>query len=536
MTATEKLFSHFTRIRPGEGRGIVLLGCSGFLLVCAYYVLKTLRETLILTEFDAETKAYAVAAIALALFFIVPLYGVLFRNTNRTQLVVVLNLFFVANLVIFFLMNRAGMSIAFHYYVWIGIFGVMAVAQFWAYATDIYNVRSGQRVFPIVMIATSIGGLAGAQFSATAFPLFGTNGLMLVAAAMIVVSMFFYRPARHAAPEDSRCIECEFVKPRFESLFGGFAVVLSDQYLRLIALFVVLLNWINSTGEYILSEMVVRWADGQVAADAAADKEALIAWFYGNFSFWVTLIALLVQTFVVARLLRYLGVSRSLMILPLISAVGYAVIAFIPVFTIVRMVKIAENAVDYSLATTLRQTLFLPTSREEKYEGKTAIDTFFWRFGDLIQGGAIYVGLHVYSFGITEFAMVNLVLAGIWIVVAALIGRDYRRVVATNMTSRPPVLNRPIPNLTMPAGEPLDVVLHPETFVDPDPGDVVILRASLADGQPLPSWLRFQSRARRFVGTPPGGVESLTITVVASDLEHLTASDSFTMQFVDARA
>ncbi|NNM01807.1 MAG: hypothetical protein HKO62_13720, partial [Gammaproteobacteria bacterium] len=304
--------------------------------------------------------------------------------------------------------------------------------------------------------------------------------------------------------------------------------------LRLIAIFVVLLNWINSTGEYILSEMVVRWADAEVATGTAgADKEALIAWFYGNFSFWVTLIALLIQTFVVARLLRYLGMSRSLMILPLISAIGYAVIAFVPIFSIVRLVKISENAVDYSLATTLRQTLFLPTSREEKYEGKTAIDTFFWRFGDLIQGGAIYVGINAYQFGVAEFAMANLVLAALWTLAAAMIAQEYPRVVAANMTSRPPVLNRPIPDHVVPTGRPLDFVLEPDTFIDPDPGDVVILRASLANGEPLPPWLRFNSRARRFVGTPPAGAQSITVRVVASDLEHLTADDLFTIQFSD---
>lgn len=532
MTPIEKFFSLFTKIRPGEGRGILLLGLNGFLLVSAYYILKTLRESLILTEFDAETKSYAVAVIAIVLFFVVPLYGVLFRNTNRTRLVVVINTFFIVNLVIFYLMKRAGISIAFQYYVWIGIFGVMVVAQFWAYATDIYNVRSGQRVFPVIMIATTIGGLAGAQFSAFAFPSLGTYGLMLVAGVTLTMSVFFYRPARLAAPDDSRCIECEYIKPKFESLFGGFAVVLSDHYLRMIALFVVLLNWINSIGEYILSAMVVHWADGQIAAGITdSSKETLIAWFYGNFNFWVTFVALILQTFVVARLLRFVGMPRSLMILPMISAVGYALIAFIPIFTIIRLVKITENGVDYSLMSTIRQALFLPTSREVKYEGKTAIDTFFWRFGDLIQGGAIYLGINVYGFGAAEFALVNLILAMIWVGTAMLIAREYCRVVATNATSRPPELNRPIPDVTLTPGQALDIALNRETFIDPDPGDVISLRASLANGDSLPSWLRFYSKTGRFGGMPPSDMQPLEIKVTASDLEHLTARDNFTIRF-----
>ncbi len=149
MTPIEKFLSLFTKIRPGDGKGILLLGFNGFLLVSAYYILKTLRESLILTEFDAETKSYAVAVIAIVLFFVVPIYGILFRHTNRTQLVVVINTFFIVNLVIFYLMKLAGISIAFQYYVWIGIFGVMVVAQFWAYATDIYSNQATRHLrFP----------------------------------------------------------------------------------------------------------------------------------------------------------------------------------------------------------------------------------------------------------------------------------------------------------------------------------------------------------------------------------------------------
>ena len=532
MSPAEKFFALFTKIRPGEGKGIVLLASSGFLMVCAYYILKTLRESLILSEFDAETKSYAIATIAVVLFFIVPLYGVLYRNTNRTQLVVVINLFFIVNLLIFFLLRNAGISIAFQYYVWIGIFGVMVVAQFWAYATDIYNVRSGQRIFPLLMIATTIGGLLGAQLSASMVPLLGIDGLIFVAGIMLAMSVFFYQPARRAAPADSRSIECENTAPKFEGLFSGFAVVLGHHYLRMIALFVVLLNWINSTGEYILSTMVVNWADQQLAAgNSLLNKEELIAWFYGNFSVWVSVVGLIIQTLVVARLLRHVGMPRSLLILPVISTLGYALIAFIPVFSIVRAVKIVENGVDTSLVSTIRQGLFLPTSRETKYEGKTAIDTFFWRFGDLIQGGAIYVGVKFFSFGTSEFALMNFALGLIWIGVALVIAKEYCRVVAANATSLPPVLHHPIPDLALTPGQPFKFSLAQDTFIDPDPGDVITLYASLASGRPLPAWLAFHPHKMTFAGTAPRDSHPLEIRVTARDFENLAASDTFIIQF-----
>jgi AAA family ATP:ADP antiporter len=528
VTRIESFFSLFTRIRPGEGRGIVLLGINGFLLVCAYYILKTLRESMILTEFDAETKAYAVAATAIVLFFLVPLYGVVFRHTNRTQLVVAVNGFFIVNLAMFYLAMQIGISVAFQYYIWIGVFGVMVVAQFWAYVTDIYNVRSGQRVFPLIMIATSLGALAGAQLAALAFPALGTYGLMLLAGILLTASLWLYRPARLAAPEESRCIECEFIKPKSEGLFGGFAIVLSNHYLRMIALFVVLLNWINSTGEYILSAMVVQWAQASISP---LGRDALIAWFYGNFSFWVTLIGLLVQTLLVARLLRFFGLPRAIMILPLIAAFGYALIAFVPIFSIIRWVKVAENGVDVSLMSTIRQILFLPTSREVKYEGKTAVDTFFWRFGDLIQGVAIYAGIHVFQLDVAAFALGNLLLALLWTGVALAISREYCRVVAENATSRPPELVNPIPDVVAVPGQPVDVTLHPQTFVDPDPGDAIRLTATRTDGSALPRWLNFNPKTWRFSGMAPNHVEPLGIRVTASDFEQLTASDEFTIHF-----
>ena len=533
MTRFERFLSNFTKIRPGEGRGILLLGLNGFLLVCGYYILKTLRESLILAEFGAETKSYAVGAIAVVLFFVVPLYGVLFRHTNRTQLVIIVNSFFITHLFMFYMMSQLGISFAFQYYIWIGVFGVMVIAQFWAYTSDIYNVRSGQRVFPVIMIATSLGGLVGAEIAAWGFPTLGTFGLMLLAGILLTASLFLYRPARLAAPEDSRCIECEYAKPKFQGLFGGFAMVFSSHYLRMIALFVVLLNWVNSTGEYILSEMVVRWASEKVGSGGTElSEEALIAWFYGNYSFSITLFGLLLQTFLVAKILRVIGMPRSLMILPVLAAVGYAFVAFVPIFSIIRLVKTAENGVDYSLVSTIRQALFLPTSREVKYEGKTAIDTFFWRFGDLLQGGVIFLGINVFGFGIKEFALSNMVVAIVWCIVAMATAKEYCSIVSSNSTSNAPVLTNPIPNLSVARGQHLDFVLRPDTFVDPDPGDIVRLRATLADGSALPSWLTFHASEGRFVGIPPADhLDPVEITVTASDFEDLETTDSFYIRF-----
>jgi AAA family ATP:ADP antiporter len=304
----------------------------------------------------------------------------------------------------------------------------------------------------------------------------------------------------------------------------------------MIALLVVLLNWINTTGEFILADFVQRDAARQsVASGGALDPGTIIAAFYGNFQFWVTLVGLSIQLFLVARIYRVFGVRGALLIHPAVVAIGYGLLAlspmlggFVPIFTLVRLVKIAENATDYSLMNTTRHALFLPVDRDAKYEGKTAIDTFFWRFGDLIQAGVVFAGINWFGWAAPTFAGLNLLLALVWVVLATMIGKEFGNKAKECVFNVAPEARRPISDLDYVPGQPFRHTVSEDAFVDSDPGDVLHLTARLADGRPLPDWLRFDQRLHHFEGHPPENcTAALTITVVASDVDGLTASSSF---------
>jgi AAA family ATP:ADP antiporter len=116
--------------------------------------------------------------------------------------------------------------------------------------------------------------------------------------------------------------------------------------------------------------------------------------------------------------------------MPILSLVGLASIVIVPSLVIVRWMKITENATDYSLQNTVRQMLFLPLSREEKYTGKQAIDTFFVRSGDLLSALLVYVGSGMLLWHARDFAIANLFIAVVWLVLAVLVGREYRKRIA----------------------------------------------------------------------------------------------------------
>ena len=542
LSRFERVLTLFTRVRPGEGRSALLFVLHGFLLLYSYQVVKALREAFMLTKFSAEVRAYAVALIALLLMLLVPMYTAVRRRLDGERLLRAVTAFFASNLLLFWAAAAAGLPIAFPFFVWVSIFGVMVIAQLWAFAADSFNLKSGQRLFPVIMVGANLGALAGAKSAQLAVSTLTPVGLMLVATLVLLATLVLAGPERRAVPGGSRPVVAEHGAP-VPRLLGGIGLVLRDRYLLLIALLVVLLNWINTTGEFILADFVQKdAAQRAVASNGSLDAGALIAAFYGSFQFWVTLAGLAIQLFLVARIYRHVGVRGALLVHPVVVALGYGLIAlgpvlggFVPVFTLIRMVKIAENSIDYSLMNTTRHALFLPVDRDAKYEGKTAIDSFFWRFGDLVQAGVVFAGLNWLNWGAPQFALLNLVLALVWIGLAVAIGREFSRKAAENVINVAPEIGAPLPDLACRAGNPVDYHVPEDAFVDADPGDVLHVTARLADGRPLPAWLSFDARSRRFRGRVPAGFAGeLSITVIASDVDGLEVSSSFRLRAVVA--
>jgi AAA family ATP:ADP antiporter len=244
--------------------------------------------------------------------------------------------------------------------------------------------------------------------------------------------------------------------------------------------------------------------------------------------------------FLVSRIYHLVGVRGALMFQPIIVALGYGLLVFgplfggfIPFFYLIRRLKVAENGVDYSLMNTTRQALFLPVDRESKYDGKTAIDTFFWRFGDLIQAVGIFIGLNLLGWATHQFAVLNFVLCLAWIALAWVVGQNYGRKERENVEHVAPKAVEPIPDLLYSPGQTFLHPVAPTAFYDAEPGDVLVLHARRENGHRLPHWIRFNVRLQAFVGKAPLHVtEEVRITVVASDLDGLEARTTFVARCV----
>ena len=426
-TSLEALFSLVTRLEPGEGRSVGLCFANGFSLLFAIYLLRPVREALVLADGGAENRSYAVGAMALVSMLVLPCYGALYRRYGKALVTRGNALVFLAGLVLFWLATTAGLRIGFAFFVWLGVVGAIAVAQFWALATELYDVESGSRLFPVIALGVSLGAWTGSLVAAEATLALGSGGVMVLAGAALTATLLLSESARQWGPSGTgrRCSSA-FATPKTRPL-AGFASVVGSRYLLLIALSVVLLNWINGIGDFIMAQAVADRADALVSDGSAAGRGELIGAIYGRFYAWVNLLGLLVQVLLVSRLMRTLGVAGAALVLPLIMALGYALVACVPIFAIVHAIKTIENCCSHSIQSTSRHALFLPLGGFARFEGKIVIDTFFWRLGDLIQVATIYVGTTWLGLEARHFGLLNVGLALALVLVVVLIGRRYAR-------------------------------------------------------------------------------------------------------------
>ena len=437
----DRLLGVFTEVHPGEGARAVTMLVNIFLILVCYYIIKTVREPLILTtdvpdwlkalgiSGPAEVKTYAAAGQALVLMGFVPAYSWFASRVDRMKLVFGVTAFFVANIVVFALAVHAGVDhIGVFFYVWVGLFSLSIIAQFWSYANDIYTKDAGSRLFPIIGVGMTAGSPVGAWIAERMFHAHLSPHLMLyLAAALLLTTAGLYLVVNRSGAGASQAAAAK-------ARIGGrsaFSLVFSSRYIGLIAVLLIVLNIVNTVGEYILSHMVVAHAAEAVAADPSFDKNAYIGAFYGSYFLWVNIAAVVLQILVAPRLIKRFGLAGVLFALPFIALGAYGFVALGATIAIVRWAKTAENSTDYSVMNTAKQLLWLPTSREEKYKAKQAVDSFFVRLGDMAAAFVVFAGTSWLALEARGFAIVNVAFVILWLAIAVVVVRENRRLSAS---------------------------------------------------------------------------------------------------------
>jgi AAA family ATP:ADP antiporter len=437
----ERVLSLGADVRPGEGASAVLLAINVFLLLSAYYTIRPLRSALLLpveiplpggrVMAGPEIQSYTGAILAALFLFIVPLYSSFANRLDRMRLINSVTMFFVVTLIGFFVVGRMGVYptlVAVLFFLWVGVFNLMIIAQFWSFANDLYSPEQGKRLFAIVGVGGSVGAVGGALIATTFINRLGILPMMLLGSVQLLIALGLTNLINTREQRRPRAVVSKDDQPLSGS--GGFKLVLAQRYLLLIGLLTWAVQLVNTNGNYILNETLTRTAQATIAAGSTQTEGQIIGSFMAGVDFWQNVLSTSIQFFLVSRIFKFLGVGGALFVLPAIAFGGYGLFAFAPVLAFIRMTKIVENATDYSLQNTVRRALFLPTSRDAKYKGLQAVETFFWRAGDMLSGITTFVLVQWLALSVRGFAIANLAIVVVWLVLAAGLARENRRLTA----------------------------------------------------------------------------------------------------------
>ncbi|HMB70281.1 MAG TPA: hypothetical protein VKU85_13275 [bacterium] len=443
----EKTLRVFADVRPGEGPTGILLLLVVFLVLSSYYFVKPLREGwLAVTEVGGlskiQIKAYSSFAQSVILIGVVPLMAWLAGRLPRRTLLTLSTLIACACLVVFWFVRPvgdapSGSMLGILFYLWVGAFGVMAVALSWAFAADLYSLNRGERLLPLVAVGASAGAAGGAWFSEHLVRMGLDTWDLLVAAiipllgALLFVHVVDRRGQTGVVRHPERRVE-----PAAPGEEGAFHLIFQNRYLLLAALLALTVNWVNTNGENILFAYLQDTLGDRVREAGLTDPEEIgrllkaeTTAFYGNLYFWVNLMALVLQAFFASRIVKFGGFVAILFLTPIVSLISYGMMAVFPAIALIKLLKIAENSSNYSLNNTARQLLWLPTSATMVYKAKTAIDTAFVRAGDALAAVTVLVLSAVLVRPLPALIGWNVMLVLGWLIIARMLSRENRRIV-----------------------------------------------------------------------------------------------------------
>jgi AAA family ATP:ADP antiporter len=273
-----------------------------------------------------------------------------------------------------------------------------------------------------------------------------TEALLLVAtipllASTVLTRLVDNRERKPSSPEQEAPVKSS-KKPAEEGLrflLSGARLIFISRFLLAAALVTLLTNWVNTNGENLLFRVIQETLAGQATDQGITDPAAILAFtrsgttqFYGNFFFWVNIVALLLQSLVASRLLKFGGFAAIAMLLPVIAMISYSVMALLPILAVVKMLKIAENASDYSINNTARNVLWLPVSSEMKFQCKPAIDTLYVRIGDGLAALTVLIGVQMLALTTRQFFIFNVALVVFWLGFTLMLIREYRKACREN--------------------------------------------------------------------------------------------------------
>ncbi len=402
--------------KPGELAPALWAFAYFFCLLAGYYVIRPLRDEMgVRGGVDhlqwLFTGTFAVMLVA------VPIFGALTSRYPRRRFLPAVYLFFIANMVFFWLLLRSDVAevvAARAFFIWASVLNLFVVSVFWSLMADLFDRQQAARLFGFVAAGGSTGAIAGPALTTQLSSLLGADNLLLVSAVLFTLALVCMHRVVHTARHQistQRLAEAE--QPMGGSILEGFYLVLRSPYLLGICVLMLLTTSI-ATFLYFQQARIVS------QLFASSEERTTV---FAAIDLAVNVSALLLQIFGTSRLVRRMGLPAALATVPLLMVVVFIGLGVAPVLSMLVTAQVIRRGGNYGLMRPCREMLFTVVGRRAKYKAKNFIDTVVYRGGDVVSAW-VYAGLAALGLGIGQTALVAAPVAGLWALVAWRLGRS----------------------------------------------------------------------------------------------------------------
>jgi AAA family ATP:ADP antiporter len=421
---TIRLLQRVVEVRAEEVRALGLACAYFFCLLAAWFIMRPIREEMGIAG-GTKNLPWLYTGTLLTTLAVHPPFAALVARLPRGRFITFSNRFFLANILVFFVLFRTlpeahSIWIGRVFFVWTSVFNLFVVSLFWAFMVDTFRTEQAKRLFGFIGVGGTVGGIAGASVTAIFAKSVGPLPLFLVSAALLELAV---QCVRRLDREPSSTANSSQPRPPGEAedpiggrTFAGISHVLRSPYLLNICLYMLLFT-VGSTMLYFQQAQIV---EGAFPRDPGAQTS-----FFANVDLAVNILTLLTQMLLTGRLMKWLGVSVMLALLPALSVAGYLALGAGPVLGVFVVFQVLRRSGEYAVARPSREVLYTVLPREDKYKAKHFIDTFVYRSGDQL-GAWSMASMAAAGIGLAGTAFVAAPLAALWLAVAVWLGRRQR--------------------------------------------------------------------------------------------------------------
>ncbi|MDA9221155.1 MFS transporter [Gammaproteobacteria bacterium] len=409
-----------SKVKEKEVKAVIFSFLFVVVLMSAYYILRPVRDAMASDWTDAE-----VSWLWTLNFFIstaiVALYGVMVSKFRFRLLVPTMYGIFAISFIIFYALGSVFEDrtvIDKSFYVWVSVFSLFHISVFWTFMSELFSKEQSGRLFGIIAVGASVGGLIGPSITAFFSVSLGTDNLMLIASMMlfIPIPIIFYLQSLKAKELNNEALDIPISN---QSIGGnplaGFKIFFSNPYLLSIGLFIFLYTGISSFVYFELKNLL---------SDFSRPERSVI---WAQMDLAVNILAISTGLFATSRIVTKFGMPVTIAMVPIMICIGLLVLAISPLLGVVVVLQVIRRAGNYAVTRPAREMLFTLVNQETRFKAKPVIDIVAYRGGDMLTAW-LFTGLtQGLGLGLAAVAAVGAVIASLWALVGIYLGKWFER-------------------------------------------------------------------------------------------------------------